>query len=157
MSVMASPAPGVSFFLLSNGRGDVVAQSDATGSLTWTASYEAFGSRTVETGVNEDKQRANIKDGDLTSLLKEGFRYRDLETGVFLSRDPAGTVNGPNVYTYVNQNPWTKFVPDGLFWHIAVAGLIGAATPCPPAALTKADLKCPEPSKFTPSPPTRPW
>jgi len=112
---------------LSNGRGDVVAQSDATGSLTWTASYEAFGRRTTETGVNEDKQRANTKDEDPTGLLNEGFRYRDLETGVFLSRDPAGTVDGPNVYTYVNQNPWTKFDPEGLFWHIAAAGLIGAA------------------------------
>jgi RHS repeat-associated protein len=112
---------------LSNGRGDVVAQSDATGSLTWTASYEAFGRRTKETGVNEDKQRANSKDEDPTGLLNEGFRYRDLETGVFLSRDPAGTVDGPNVYTYVNQNPWTKFDPEGLFWHIAVAGLVGAA------------------------------
>ncbi len=40
--------------------------------------------------------------------------YRDLESGVFLSRDPAGHVDGPNVYTYVKQNPWTKFDPDGL-------------------------------------------
>jgi uncharacterized protein RhaS with RHS repeats len=37
-----------------------------------------------------------------------------LETGVFLSRDPAGHVDGPNVYTYVRQNPWTKFDPEGL-------------------------------------------
>jgi hypothetical protein len=37
-----------------------------------------------------------------------------LETGVFLSRDPAGHVDGPNVYTYVRQNPWTAFDPEGL-------------------------------------------
>ena len=40
--------------------------------------------------------------------------YRDLETGAFLTRDPADFVDGPNVYTYVNQNPWTSFDPDGL-------------------------------------------
>ena len=40
--------------------------------------------------------------------------YRDLETGVFLTRDPAGFVDGPNAYTYVRQNPWTKFDPEGL-------------------------------------------
>ena len=40
--------------------------------------------------------------------------HRDLEAGVFLSRDPAGMVDGPNVYTYVRQNPWTKFDPLGL-------------------------------------------
>jgi hypothetical protein len=41
--------------------------------------------------------------------------YRDQETGTFLTRDPAGFVDGPNLYAYVNQNPWTKFDPEGLF------------------------------------------
>lgn len=99
---------------LSNGRGDIVAQSDAAGALTWTASYEAYGKRTKETGENADKQRANTKDEDPTGLLNEGFRYRDLETGVWLSRDPAGFVDGPNLYAYVMQNPWTHWDPEGL-------------------------------------------
>ncbi len=99
---------------LGNGRGDVVAQSNTQGELTWTASYEAYGKRTKETGENADKQRANTKDEDPTGLLNEGFRYRDLETGVWLSRDPAGFVDGPNLYAYVLQNPWTAWDPDGL-------------------------------------------
>jgi len=37
-----------------------------------------------------------------------------LETGSFISRDPLGFVDGPNVYTYVNDNPWTHFDPEGL-------------------------------------------
>lgn len=41
--------------------------------------------------------------------------YRDLETGTFLSRDPAGMVDGPNFYAYVRQNPWTHFDPEGLY------------------------------------------
>ena len=122
----AAQAPDIRHNLF-NARGDVVAQSNSAASVTWTASYEAFGRRTVETGDNDDKQRANTKDEDPTGLLNEGFRYRDLETGVFLSRDPAGFVDGPNVYTYVQQNPWTKNDPEGLFWHIAAAALIGAA------------------------------
>jgi RHS repeat-associated protein len=101
-------------FNLSNARGDIVAQSNLEGAVTWTASYEAFGQRPVETGVNADRQRANSKDEDPTRLLNEGFRYRDLETGVWLSRDPAGFVDGPNLYAYVTQNPWTKFDPQGL-------------------------------------------
>ena len=40
--------------------------------------------------------------------------YRDLETGTFLTRDPAGMVDGPNLYAYVRQNPWTHFDPEGL-------------------------------------------
>ncbi len=105
----------VTKFNLSNGRGDIVAQSNSSGALTWTASYEAFGKRPKETGVNLDKQRGNSKDEDPTGLLNEGFRYRDLESGVWLSRDPAGFVDGPNLYAYVKQNPWTGFDPEGLF------------------------------------------
>ncbi|GEP43096.1 hypothetical protein BGE01nite_23870 [Brevifollis gellanilyticus] len=105
---------GITKFNLSNGRGDIVAQTNASGEVTWTASYEAFGKRTKETGTNADKQRGNSKDEDPTGLLNEGFRYRDLETGVWLSRDPAGFVDGPNLYAYVKQNPWTAFDPRGL-------------------------------------------
>ncbi|MDP2323879.1 MAG: RHS repeat-associated core domain-containing protein, partial [Gammaproteobacteria bacterium] len=106
---------GTTKYSLSNGRGDIVAQADQGANLTWTASYEAYGKRTKETGTNADKQRANSKDEDPTGLLNEGFRYRDIETGVWLSRDPAGFVDGPNLYAYVMQNPWTGFDPDGLF------------------------------------------
>ncbi|WP_395748832.1 RHS repeat-associated core domain-containing protein [Prosthecobacter sp.] len=106
---------GVPKYSLSNGRGDIVAQADSSATLTWTASYEAYGRRTAETGSNADKQRGNSKDEDPTGLLNEGFRYRDLETGVWLSRDPAGFVDGPNVYAYVKQNPWTSWDPEGLY------------------------------------------
>ncbi|MES2982409.1 MAG: RHS repeat-associated core domain-containing protein [Verrucomicrobiota bacterium] len=98
-----------------NSRGDVVSQTNDTASITWQAAYEAFGKRTAENGSNADRQRANTKDEDPTGLLNEGFRYRDLEFGVFLTRDPLGFVDGPNDYTYVRQNPWTAFDPDGLF------------------------------------------
>jgi len=107
-----------------NSRGDVIAQSDDAGALTWQASYEAFGTRTKEVGSNADRQRANTKDEDPTGLLNEGFRYRDLATGMFITRDPAGFVDGPNVYTYVRQNPWTAFDPDGLFMQ-AVGNWLG--------------------------------
>jgi RHS repeat-associated protein len=113
-----------------NSRGDVVGQSDAAGVTTWAATYQADGRRTGEVGtnlnpkhatgrvrelgVNRDRHRANTKEEDPTGLLNEGFRYRDMETGTFISRDPLGHVDGPNVYCYVGQNPWTKFDPLGL-------------------------------------------
>ena len=71
-----------------NGRGDVVAKTDEYGNFTWQGGYEAFGKRTFEVGENKDRQRANTEDEDPTGLLNEGFRYRDLETGTWLSRDP---------------------------------------------------------------------
>ena len=100
-----------------NGRGDVVSRTSPAGALTYAATYEAYGTRTQEAGAssNADRQRANTKEEDvLTGYLNEGMRYRDLATGMFLTRDPAGFVDGPNVYTYVRQNPWSSFDPDGL-------------------------------------------
>ncbi len=97
-----------------NSRGDVVSQTNSGGGVEWEAKYEAFGTRTEEAGAATGRQRANTKDEDPTGLLNEGMRYRDLEAGVFITRDPAGFVDGPNVYTYVRQNPWTSFDPMGL-------------------------------------------
>jgi RHS repeat-associated protein len=93
----------------------VVAQSDIDGTTTWAASYQADGRRTAEAGTNVERHRANTKEEDPTGLLNEGFRYRDMETGTFISRDPLGHVDGPNVYCYVRQNPWTKIDPEGLW------------------------------------------
>jgi len=100
-----------------NKRGDVVAKTSTTGTvttLTYQAQYEAFGKQTATTGSTSDRQKSNSKDTDPTGLVCEGFRYRDLETGMFTTRDPAGFVDGPNLYTYVAQNPWTHFDPEGL-------------------------------------------
>jgi RHS repeat-associated protein len=107
----------VSAFNHYNSRGDVTGQTGANGAVTWQASYEAFGTRMRQDGTAAGPQKANTKDEDPTGLLNEGFRYRDLESGVFITRDPAGFVDGPNVYTYVRQNPWTSFDPDGLEGH----------------------------------------
>jgi RHS repeat-associated protein len=98
-----------------NKRGDVVAKTDGTGALTYQAQYEAFGKQTATNGSTLDRQKSNSKDTDPTGLVDEGFRYRDLDTGMFLTRDPAGFVDGPNLYTYVRQNPWTAFDPEGLY------------------------------------------
>ena len=97
-----------------NSRGDVVSKTNDANTITWQAAYEAFGIRTQEEGATEDRQKANSKDEDPTGLLNEGMRYRDLEFGIFLTRDPLGFVDGPNDYTYVRQNPWSAFDAHGL-------------------------------------------
>jgi RHS repeat-associated protein len=99
-----------------NSRGDVTTQTANTPGTTPTyqAAYEAFGFHPQQMGTAVTRHKANTKEEDPTGLLNEGFRYRDIETGSFITRDPAGFVDGPNLYTYVNQNPWTKFDPHGL-------------------------------------------
>ena len=103
---------GTNSYTHENRRGDVIAKTDDSGSLTYQAAYQAFGTRTQENGSTPDRQKANTKDEDPTGLLNEGFRYRD--EFVFLTKDPAGFVDGPNLYCYVRQNPWTSFDPEGL-------------------------------------------
>jgi len=47
-------------------------------------------------------------------LASPCWAYLDLTTDTWMSRDPMGQAAGPNPYTYVSQNPWTKFDPMGL-------------------------------------------
>jgi len=58
-------------------------------------------------------------DSEALALKTEHFQLEaransDLLTGTFITRDSAGIVDGPNEYSYVRQNPWTMFDPDGL-------------------------------------------
>ncbi|PTX94067.1 type IV secretion protein Rhs [Spartobacteria bacterium LR76] len=112
--ILYTERAGVPSFTHYNRRGDVTAKTDATGNITYQATYEAFGKRVTETGATLDRQKSNTKDEDVPGYANEGFRFRDLETGAFLSKDPAGFVDGPNLYAYVVQNPWTNFDPEGL-------------------------------------------
>jgi RHS repeat-associated protein len=109
------PSAGASFNHY-NGRGDLVSKTDSSGALTYQQDYLAFGNKAASTGYSNDRQGANTKDVEVTGLINDGFRMRDADTGTFITRDPAGFVNGPNLYTYVNQNPWTKFDPEGLWF-----------------------------------------
>jgi len=105
---------GASSFNQYNSRGDVTGQTDGSAVQTYQAAYEAFGKHPDETGSSADTQRANTKEEDPTGLLNEGFRYRDLHTGTFITRDPLGLAAGPNDYIYCGQNPWSRFDPEGL-------------------------------------------
>ena len=108
---MRSNAPSFDHY---DRRGDVVAQTNASGAITFQASYEAEGTHPISFGSTPDRQKANTKEEDPTKLVNEGLRYRDLATNTFLSRDPALFVDGANLYAYVRENPWTHFDPEGL-------------------------------------------
>jgi len=98
-------------------RGDVTMKSNDSQTVTYIGDYTALGGRVKEYQSTPDRQKSNTKDEDVLGYANEGFRYRQTEIGeggMFLSRDPAGFIDGPNLYTYVNQNPWTKFDPEGL-------------------------------------------
>lgn len=99
-----------------NRRGDIVAKTDASGSLTFQGQYNASGKVIASTGSTLDRQKSNSKDCDPWGGINDGQRISVIrgKVRVFLTRDPAGFVDGPNLYTYVVQNPWTKVDPEGL-------------------------------------------
>jgi len=107
---------------VANHRGDLISRVQVIGGDSVggedvaTVAYEGFGRKRATSGglTVGDQLGANTKDQDPTGLINDGFRYRDPIHGVFLTRDPLGFVDGPNVYTYVVQNPWTSFDPLGL-------------------------------------------
>lgn len=108
---LRSGTPSINHY---NSRGDVVAKTDASGTLDWEAQYEFDGTRTAELGTNLDRQRTNTMEEDPHGLVLNNLRYRDLETGTFITRDPAGFIDSENVYIYVTHNGWTYFDPLGL-------------------------------------------
>lgn len=50
----------------------------------------------------------------LVGSLPQAEAYLDPETGTFITLDPSGFVDGPNRYSYVGNNPWSKCDPYGL-------------------------------------------
>lgn len=47
-------------------------------------------------------------------LLLFGLRFYDPQIGRWISQDPAGTIDGPNLYTYLHNNPLNHIDPLGL-------------------------------------------
>ncbi|MES2708703.1 MAG: DUF5615 family PIN-like protein [Verrucomicrobiota bacterium] len=117
-SVDSSPSSSgtATNFLQYGARGDVTDFANITGKPVFRSTYRAFGEHSDQgSAVPSVRQRASTKEEESAlGLLNEGFRWRDIRTGTFLSRDPAGFVDGPNLYSYVRQNPWSAFDPEGL-------------------------------------------
>ncbi|MGX5102949.1 RHS repeat-associated core domain-containing protein [Enterobacter cloacae] len=77
------------------------------GGSAWRASRSA-----VETRYRT--HRYSGKERDATGLYYYGYRYYQSWAGRWLSADPAGTVDGLNLYRMVRNNPVTLSDPDGL-------------------------------------------
>ncbi len=100
----------------------------ASGTLTDTVNYDAFGKVVARTGTNSTQKgfvsdEGYQEDGESGYKLL-GHRYYDAESGRFLSRDPIQ--NGCNWYTYCENNPLVWVDPEGL--QVAVGAGAGGLT-----------------------------
>ena len=118
----ASPAPGawnLSYFLYDGG-GHVRALSDATGEITDTYAYDAYGILIAQTGTTENNYlyRGEQYDPDLR-LYNQRARYLNPETGRFWTQDTyegdPGTPATLHKYLYANSDPVMGWDPSGNF------------------------------------------
>ena len=95
--------------------GNVTGLTDSSGTVVKTYAYEAFGNVLSQTGTVTNPYQFQTKHTSaVTGLVNFGFRSYNPIVGRFITADPLGFVNGPNVYAYVGNNPLNWIDPWGL-------------------------------------------
>lgn len=92
---------------------------DGNGNIISMEEYYPYGGTalwTARSAVEADYKtvRYSGKERDATGLYCYGYRYYQPWAGRWLSADPAGTVDGLNLFRMVRNNPVTMLDPDGL-------------------------------------------
>ncbi|MDO8662137.1 MAG: RHS repeat-associated core domain-containing protein [Candidatus Omnitrophota bacterium] len=97
----------VSSYYHYDGLGSVTNLTNSTGTNTQTYSYDAFGNLQglSSKGTVPDLRGFLTKEADSTGLSYFGARYYDPKIGRFITQDPSGMSDGPNLYLYVKNNP----------------------------------------------------
>ncbi|WP_250211217.1 RHS repeat protein [Morganella morganii] len=93
-------------------------ETDGDGKLLSQEEYYPFGGTSVlvadaDSGIDYKTHRYSGKERDATGLYYYGYRYYQPWAGRWLSSDPAGTVDGLNLFRMVRNNPVTLYDNDG--------------------------------------------
>jgi|GEM_PF-1998466 len=97
------------------GASDMYFHYDAQGSVTETSNpsatkinsyvYDSFGNVVKSTGTTPNNRQFLTKEQDKTGLVYFGKRYYNPRIGRFITPDPSGMVDGPNIYVYCSNDP----------------------------------------------------
>ncbi|MER2008624.1 MAG: RHS repeat-associated core domain-containing protein [Psychrobacillus sp.] len=130
----------VTYYYLTNYRGDVLALTDESGTIVAEYTYDALGNILTQEDLDE-KAKVNLAEenpyryagyryDEETKLYYLMARYYNPDTGVFLSLDPVrGDTMNPitlNGYNYAKNNPVMFVDPDGEWAQILIGGAIGS-------------------------------
>jgi RHS repeat-associated protein len=103
---------GLTGYYLADGLGSIVAKADASGTVTLSRRYDAWGN--LELGATTAGYAFTGREWDPeTGLYYYRARYYDPKIGRFLSEDPIGFEGGMSFYTYVGGNPARYSDPNG--------------------------------------------
>ncbi|MBE3780443.1 RHS repeat protein [Vibrio parahaemolyticus] len=99
--------------------GSCALEVDSSGHVISMEEYYPYGGTAILTArsqveVNYKTVRYSGKERDATGLYYYGYRYYQPWVGRWLSSDPAGTIDGLNLYRMVRNNPVTLEDIDGL-------------------------------------------
>ena len=101
-----------------DGVGNSGLETDGQGQLVSYEEYYPYGGTAIWSSQNAVEAnyktiRYSGKEKDSTGLYYYGYRYYQPWIGRWLSADPAGTIDGLNLYRMVRNNPVTLHDPDG--------------------------------------------
>jgi len=121
---------GQTYYYILNYRGDVVALTNANGTIVASYTYDAYGNILSQSGtlasVNPYRY-AGYRYDEETGLYYLMARYYNPKHGNFISIDPyPGDLDHPisqNGYTYADNNPVMMVDPTGNIAHAIVMGV----------------------------------
>lgn len=106
-------------FVYGNHLGSACLELDAGGRVISYEEYHPFGTtsyQAVDAAVRAAAKRyrfGGMERDEETGLSAQGARYAALWLGRWVSADPAGLVDGSNLYAYVRDNPVRRIDPQG--------------------------------------------
>jgi RHS repeat-associated protein len=109
-----------------DGLGSILKLTDAAGDVTHEYRYDPFGQ--IELGASQGGYSFTGREWDSeVGLYFYRTRYYDPQTARFLSEDLIGLYGGPNLYTYVRNDPINRLDPLGLYSKFGFNGFIEGA------------------------------
>ncbi len=129
--MVALEIKGTPYVPLHDMSGNVICLLDLKGEVIERYRYTSFGESEILSPTGERRSRSTIGNpwqyaskrlDEETGLIAFGVRYYDPSLGRWITPDPAGFTDGPNLYAYVHNCPLLNFDQFGLF----TEGLFGA-------------------------------
>ena len=106
---------GATSYYHADGLGSATSLSNAAGALAQTYTFDSFGKTTASAGSLRNPFQYTGRELDTeTNLYFYRARYYDPQTGRFLGEDPAGFIDGIDLYAYVTNDPTNLIDPFGL-------------------------------------------
>ncbi|MCX5698906.1 MAG: hypothetical protein NTX01_04335, partial [Candidatus Omnitrophica bacterium] len=103
------------FHNIHNGPTNVSHLTNSTGAVVQKYAFDAFGNITTQAGSTTNNYRFQTKElHPQSGLVYFGSRWYNPTIGRWMSPDPLGMVDGPNVYCYLSNNPINDIDPWGL-------------------------------------------